>query len=60
MNNHIYKVYKDKWKKFVKKALSHIDFLGVGISDKILEEISYKLEVVNLDANTYLFQTGKQ
>jgi CRP-like cAMP-binding protein len=59
MNAYIYSKYKDKRKKFVKKALLNIDYLSSKISDEIIEEISYKLETVNLNANTYLFQNGK-
>lgn len=59
MNKHIYKEYKDKWKRFVKKTLFNIDFLSQKVDDEIIEEISYKLEPVNLNAQTYLFQTGK-
>lgn len=59
MNAYIYSTYKDKLKKFVKKSLLNIDYLSSKISDEIIEEISYKLETVNLNADTYLFQSGK-
>lgn len=59
MTRHIYTSYKDKWKKFVKKSLLNIDFMSQGVCDETIEKISYKLEIQNLKANTYLFQTGK-
>jgi CRP-like cAMP-binding protein len=59
MNKHIYEWYKDKWKRFVKRTLQNIDFLSSGVNDEAIEELWYRLEIVNLSPNTYLFETGK-
>jgi CRP-like cAMP-binding protein len=59
MNNQIYTSYKDKWKKFIKRVLANIDYLGYGMSDKIIEELYYKVEIVKVNKDTYLFQSGK-
>jgi CRP-like cAMP-binding protein len=52
--------YTDKWKKFVKKSLRMVDYFSFGVSDKILEEMIYSFELVNIKEGDYLFKAGEQ
>lgn len=60
MEKRIKKNYQDRWRKFVKRALLNIDYLCTGVSEDIVEEISYKTELINLHQDEYLFESGKQ
>ena len=52
------KDYNDKWKKFMKRSLRNIDYLTRGISDEILDEIMFSLELVSINEDTFLFKAG--
>ena len=56
MERRVRKVYNDKYKKFIKRSIKNIDYLSHGISDKIIDEISYMFELVGVDKNNYLFK----
>jgi CRP-like cAMP-binding protein len=58
MNKHIYADYKDKWKKFAKRVIANIDYLGYVMSDKIIEELYYKVEMFKVNEGNYLLQAG--
>lgn len=36
-----------------------IDFLNQKVPDEVIEELCYKLEIVSLNQNAYLFESGK-
>jgi hypothetical protein len=59
MDKHIHSKYKDKWKKFLKRTLKNIDFLSYGVSESVIEEISYNLEMININAGVTLLESGK-
>ncbi|CAI2361123.1 unnamed protein product [Moneuplotes crassus] len=59
MNNHIASNYNDKWNKFCKFALANVDFLQHEIPENIIDEIFYKLELLNVNKGKYLFKNGK-
>ena len=59
MEKRIKNHYQDRWRKFVKRSLRNIDYLSHGVSDEIVEEISYKMEMISLHVDEYLFQSGK-
>ena len=42
----------------MQRSLRNVDYLQKGISNNILEEISYKFEVININKDDYLFQVG--
>ena len=50
--------YQDRWKKFLKKAISKIWFLSHSISDIILENLFYELESERYEAGDYIFKQG--
>lgn len=50
--------YKDRWKRFLKRTLKSIDFLSYGVSEEIIEEIIYMLEIVNINKGATLFDSG--
>ncbi|CAI2366862.1 unnamed protein product [Moneuplotes crassus] len=58
MEKRIKENYQDRWRKFVKMSLRNIDFLSNGVSDEVIEEISYKMEMISLHANEHLFHSG--
>jgi len=39
--------------------LRSIDFLNQKVPDEVIEELCYKLEIVSLNQNAYLFESGK-
>jgi hypothetical protein len=50
--------YIDHWKQFCRKALRNIDYFG-DLSDLIIDDISYKVELANLTAGTEFIKAGK-
>lgn len=56
MEKRIRKKYNDKWKRFIKRSLKQIDYLSEGVSDQIIDEISYLLDIVTIDKGDYLFK----
>ena len=60
MLDHMRNEHQDKWKKFIKRCIRNIDYLSYGISDKIVEEITYLFELTSLKAEDYLFRAGTQ
>lgn len=59
MERRMHDHYKDRWKKFKKRSLRNIDYLSFGISDNVVEQISYILEPITIKENTDLFTTGE-
>ncbi|CAI2363764.1 unnamed protein product [Moneuplotes crassus] len=59
MNKHMTLNYNDKWKKFCKIALSNIDFLQHDLPESIIDEIFYRLELLDVNQGKYLFKDGK-
>ncbi|CAI2368538.1 unnamed protein product [Moneuplotes crassus] len=59
MNKHIKVSYKDRWKKFIKRALCSIEYFSGPTSDEIIEALAYKLEILNINKDTTIFQNGK-
>lgn len=59
MLEHMREEYQDKWKKFIKRCIRNIDYLSFGISDKIVEELTYLFELTSLKEENYLFQAGQ-
>ena len=59
MEDRIYQTYNDRWKKFKKRCIRNIDYLSYGISDKIIEEITYMFELVSIKQGDYLFKAGE-
>ena len=51
-------VYQDRWKRFIKRWIRNIDYLSFGISDKIIEEMSYMFDLVSIKEDNYLFRAG--
>ncbi|CAI2376015.1 unnamed protein product [Moneuplotes crassus] len=50
--------YNDHWRKFTRKCLRNVDYLKNGISDEILDEISFTLESCNLATGYQLIKAG--
>lgn len=59
MNKQIRISYKDRWKKFIKRALCSIEYFSGPTSDEIIEALTYKLEILNINKDTTIFQNGK-
>ena len=51
--------YQDRWRKFVKRSLKNVDYLYSGVSDDVVEELSYKMEIISLHLDDYLFTSGR-
>ena len=61
MEKHMGLNYRDKWKKFMKKSLRNIDYLNYEtINDKIIEDITYTLELIDVKQGDHLFKAGTQ
>ena len=58
MENYMRIHYNDKWKRFMKRALKNVDYLSCGVPDKILEEITYVLDLIDIKEGDYLFKAG--
>lgn len=58
MEKRVRKLYNDKWKRFLKRSLKNIDYLSEGISDQIIDEISYMFEIIGVEKGTFLFKKG--
>ena len=52
-------IYNDNWRKYTRKCLKSIDYLREGISDEVLDEISYKLEIINCPNNNHYIKAGQ-
>mmetsp|Transcript_29306 Transcript_29306/g.28919 ORF Transcript_29306/g.28919 Transcript_29306/m.28919 type:complete len:230 (+) Transcript_29306:218-907(+) len=59
MLDHMREDYQDKWKKFIKRCIRNIDYLSYGISDRIVEEMTYLFELTSLKEGNYLFRVGE-
>lgn len=59
METQISQKYKDKWRKFIKRALRNVEYLNKTVPDEVIEEISYKLELMNITKGDYLFKVGQ-
>ena len=59
MNRFMRISYKDSWNKFIKRALESLEYFDYGTSHEIIEELSYKLEILNINKDTIIFQNGK-
>ena len=59
MENYIKNTYKDRWKKFIFRALNNIDYFGSCIPSYINEEIGYLLEIVSFNKGEYLFKANQ-
>lgn len=51
--------YQDKWRRFIKRALRNVDYLTSEIPEHVVEEISYKMEMIVLQKDEILFESGK-
>lgn len=63
--------YNDHWRSFVKKGLRNIDYLNFGIhltdtnflsenmNEQVIDELSYKVELMNLTPGTEIIKAGK-
>jgi CRP-like cAMP-binding protein len=58
MEKHIRLTYNDKWRRFMHRSLRNINYLGSGISSRIIDEISYRFEMISVNKGDYLFQAG--
>ena len=59
MEHRIYHSYNDKWKKFKKRCIRNIDYMSYGISDRIIEEITYMFDLVSIKQGDFLFKAGQ-
>jgi len=50
--------YNDKWKKFMKRALRNIDYFYYGVSDSIIEEITFVLEPIDIKEGDFFINAG--
>ena len=61
MERYIRHNYNDRWKKFMKRSLRNIDYFTYGLTeDKVIEEITYLLEMIDIKHEDYLFKTKDQ
>lgn len=51
--------YQDRWRKFVKRSLRNVDYLGIEVSEDIVEEISFQCEPISIHEGEVLFLSGK-
>lgn len=58
MEINITKNYQDKWRNFTKRVLRNIEFLTKSVPDRVIEEISYKLDLISVAKHDYLFKAG--
>ena len=58
MEKYISDKYQDRWRKFIKRTLRNVEYLNANVTEEIIEEISYKLEIRNLTKGDYLFKVG--
>lgn len=60
MNKRMASQYNDRWKRFKKRALKNVDYFGYGVSDEVIEELSYCLQPLSVREDDVLFTTGTQ
>ena len=61
MERYVRHNYNDRWKKFMKRSLRNIDYFTYGLTeDKVIEEITYLLEMIDIKHEDYLFKTKDQ
>lgn len=58
MDDHLHHEYNDKMRKFMHRALRNIDYFST-ISNKVLNEICYKFQVMNIEKDKYLYKAGQ-
>ena len=51
-------MYQDRWRRFIKRSLRNIDYLCTGVPDSVVDEISYKMEIIEIQKDDRLFESG--
>jgi CRP-like cAMP-binding protein len=59
IEDRIRNVYDDRWKKFMKRSLKNIDYFSLGIGDKLIEEMTYVMDTININEGEYVFKAGQ-
>lgn len=51
--------YNDHWRYFIRKCLRNIDYLSTEVEDYVLDELSYKIELMNLANGSEFIKAGR-